>query len=498
MKSLKRYGAALILTLTFSALTLLAPTKASAHPELVLYIDTSASIRNEGQRLLVDYYIAKSPQYSFSEIARFNGDLDAYADRECFSAGQNLRIFTGDFDVPLKLKSSVALENVAQTGAGSWIWCQYGTPVRFYDVVEFSWQDLNYQRIAGHREFNLGQGTSPSKDLTDYSQVQQLLLQLEAEFILDFPTVVEVDELEEGAEEEVEVGVEQEVEEEVEAAIESEVVEEASEPVTAAESRKDFIESNQSESRSWINQLSDRYFRSIDPSPAIVLIGSILAFILGAFHSIAPGHGKSIMAVLALAEHGRRREIYRLGVTMGLTHTLGVFILGSFFILGSNLVPPDIIPILGIISGSLIIAIGAFYLVKFVKHAREHRHGHGHEHGHEHHHHHDEEVSGRRIALLGVVGGMVPTPTALTVLVGTAALGSAWYGVLLVACYGIGMTLVLIFAGRLIESLYRYAESVVDSQGGARFVVERAPALAATIQVIAGIFLVVISYGALI
>jgi ABC-type nickel/cobalt efflux system permease component RcnA len=197
------------------------------------------------------------------------------------------------------------------------------------------------------------------------------------------------------------------------------------------------------------------------------------------------------MAVLALAEHGRRREIYRLGVTMGATHTVGVFILGSLFIFGSNLVPQAIIPILGIISGTLIIAIGTFYLAKFIRHAREHRHG------HQHHHRHDDAVSGGRIALLGVVGGMVPTPTALTVLVGTAALGSAWYGVLLVACYGVGMTLVLIFAGRLIESLYRYGESVIDSRSAARTLVEAAPAIAAIIQVIAGLFLVIISYGAL-
>ena len=71
------------------------------------------------------------------------------------------------------------------------------------------------------------------------------------------------------------------------------------------------------------------------------------------------------------------------------------------------------------------------------------------------------------------------------------------FKLLLVASYGVGMTLVLIFAGRLIESLYRFGESMVDSRSSARFVVERAPAIAATIQVIAGFFLVVISYGAL-
>jgi ABC-type nickel/cobalt efflux system permease component RcnA len=446
---------------------------------LVLYIDTSANIRNQGQQLSLDYYVAKSQQFSFSEIAKLNGDLPAYANSECLRAVQNLKLITGDFEVPLQLRSSIGLENVVQTGAGAWIWCQFETEVLFYDVVEFSWQDLNYSGIDGHREFNLGKGTSPSKDLTDYSAITTLFIQLEAQFTLEFPAVVEVDVAEDV------------VKEEVEGVTESDVIDEVSTPVAENESRKDFIESNSGDSRAWITRLSDKYFRSLDPTPAIVFIGSILAFILGALHSVAPGHGKSIMAVLALAEHGRRREIYRLGVTMGATHTLGVFILGGLFIFGSNLVPQKTIPILGIISGTLIIAIGAMYLAKFFKHAQEHRHG------HEHHHRHDDVVSGGRIALLGVVGGMVPTPTALTVLVGTAALGSAWYGILLVAYYGVGMTLVLIFAGRLIESLYRYGESMVDSRSSARFVVERAPAIAATIQVIAGFFLVVISYGAL-
>ena len=471
MSSLKRFWAAFIVVLTLSA-----PTPANAHPDLVLYIDTAATIENQEQQLFLDYYIAKSQQFSFSEIAKLNGDLTAYANSECLSAVQNLKLSTGDFDVPLKLRSSIALENVVQTGAGAWIWCQFETEVSFYDVVEFSWQDFNFSGIDGHREFNLGVGTSPSKDLTDYSAIPTLFTQLEAQFTLEFPAEVEA---------EIEEAV---VEEEVEEVIESEVEEEVSEPIVVTESRKDFIESNRDDSRSWITQLSDKYFRSLNPTPVVVFIGSILAFILGAFHSVAPGHGKSIMAVLALAENGRRREIYRLGVTMGATHTLGVFILGGLFIFGSNLVPQRTIPILGIISGTLIISIGAMYLVKFFKHAQEHRHG------HEHHH---DAVSGGRIALLGVIGGMVPTPTALTVLVGTAALGSAWYGILLVASYGVGMTLVLIFAGRLIESLYRYGESMVDSRSSARFVVERAPAIAATIQVIAGFFLVVISYVAL-
>jgi ABC-type nickel/cobalt efflux system permease component RcnA len=155
------------------------------------------------------------------------------------------------------------------------------------------------------------------------------------------------------------------------------------------------------------------------------------------------------------------------------------------------LVPSSIIPILGITSGSLIIAIGLFYIFKFIRHEKLHRVD-------DQHHHHDHSVSGRRIAILGIVGGMVPTPTALTVMVGTAALGSAWYGVLLVVSYGVGMTLVLILAGRVLERAYRYVEGLAESKGSAAKLVKIAPVGAATLQVLAGSFLVLLSYGALI
>jgi ABC-type nickel/cobalt efflux system permease component RcnA len=175
---------------------------------------------------------------------------------------------------------------------------------------------------------------------------------------------------------------------------------------------------------------------------------------------------------------------------MGLTHTLGVLILGLIFIVSSNLVPTSIIPLLGVISGSLVVLIGAFYLIRHVRHASQHQHGIG--------HHHHEAVGTQRIVVLGIVGGMVPTPTALTVMVGTAALGSAWYGVLLVTSYGVGMTLVLIFAGRLIEAMYRKLELLSSENSRANKIVESAPLVAALVQVMAGLFLVVISYGALI
>jgi ABC-type nickel/cobalt efflux system permease component RcnA len=51
---------------------------------------------------------------------------------------------------------------------------------------------------------------------------------------------------------------------------------------------------------------------------------------------------------------------------------------------------------------------------------------------------------------MGVAGGLVPSPSALLVLLGATALGRAWFGVLLVIAYGVGMAVTLTVAGLLL------------------------------------------------
>ena len=449
----------------------LAPAK--AHPELVFYIDTSTTVQNNSNMLYLDYFIAKSDQVAFAELATVNSDLNKYSLDECSKVLGNFKLTSQSFEIDFKLQSASAVEEVPSTGAGVLVWCRFLSPIEFYDLVNFNWEDKNFLEAPGYREFNIGSGNSISKDLTSFESVLELRRDISAEFDLVFPLA----EVETTKAKEKSVGV---AEQEAVPSPEASVASEPAQPRVVTEKPI---------TKSWINSLSDRYFRNINPTPATVFVGTLLALLLGALHSIAPGHGKSIMAVLALAERGRRREIYRLGLTMGATHTVGVFVLGALLILGSSFVPSSIIPMLGIISGSSIVVIGLFYIVKFIGHQKLHRVS-------EPHHH--ENVSSGRIAFLGVIGGMVPTPTALTVMVGTAALGTAWYGVLLVVSYGVGMTLVLIFTGRVLQRAHLFVEGLADSKGGAARLLKVAPVAAATLQVIAGCFLVLLSFGALI
>ncbi|MFF0187369.1 sulfite exporter TauE/SafE family protein [Streptomyces sp. NPDC005244] len=106
-----------------------------------------------------------------------------------------------------------------------------------------------------------------------------------------------------------------------------------------------------------------------------------------------------------------------------------------------------------------------------------HTHAHDHPHDHEHHHPsaptprsrvrrslergspalehthggftHTHEIAPtlRGTVLLGFAGGLVPSPSAVVVLVGAAALGQAWFGLLLVLAYGVGLALTLTAAG---------------------------------------------------
>ncbi|WP_062647095.1 nickel transporter [Streptomyces maremycinicus] len=104
---------------------------------------------------------------------------------------------------------------------------------------------------------------------------------------------------------------------------------------------------------------------------------------------------------------------------------------------------------------------------------QDHEHGRDHEHGHEHAGAHTHTHGGhththavaptlRGTLLLGFAGGMVPSPSAVVVLVGAAALGHAWFGLLLVVAYGVGLALTLTAAGFAVVRLGAGATRLLD------------------------------------
>lgn len=73
----------------------------------------------------------------------------------------------------------------------------------------------------------------------------------------------------------------------------------------------------------------------------------------------------------------------------------------------------------------------------------------------------DAPIGWRTLATMGIAGGLVPSPSALVVLLGASALGRPVFGALLVVGYGVGMALTLTMAGLLLLR----AQAVMDRRG---------------------------------
>ena len=62
---------------------------------------------------------------------------------------------------------------------------------------------------------------------------------------------------------------------------------------------------------------------------------------------------------------------------------------------------------------------------------------------------------------MGLVGGLVPSPSALVLLLGAIAVGKAWFGVVLVVGFGLGMAVTLAGVGLLATDLLGRAERLI-------------------------------------
>lgn len=188
-----------------------------------------------------------------------------------------------------------------------------------------------------------------------------------------------------------------------------------------------------------------------DPSPHVLLLALLMAALLGAAHAALPGHGKTVMALYMAGRQGRRRDAVIVGGTVTLTHTAGVLLLGIATTAFAGLAAESVLGWLGVASGVLITVVGLGILISGLRHRHAHHHDTPHDHHHGHHdHHHHHGSRGQSLTALGIAGGLVPSPTALVVLLGAAALGRLWFGIVLIVVYGLGMAATLTAAGLLL------------------------------------------------
>ena len=244
-----------------------------------------------------------------------------------------------------------------------------------------------------------------------------------------------------------------------------------------------------------------------EPGLGLLALALATAAVLGAFHALEPGHGKTVVAAYLVGSRGTARHALILGLVVTASHTAGVYLLGGVtFYASQHVVPERLYPWLSLGSGLTIAVLGAVLLFRRYTgaaaghghhhhhhphdhphpHAHEHPHaGHGHEahdHPHEHglaHTHHDhghdeahrahghhhgprdhhghapghahphEPVSLRALVALGISGGIIPCPAALVVLLSALSMRRVGFGLVLIVAFSVGLAAVLVIIGIL-------------------------------------------------
>ncbi len=233
-----------------------------------------------------------------------------------------------------------------------------------------------------------------------------------------------------------------------------------------------------------------------------ILLSLLIAFFWGAAHAFSPGHGKSIVAAYLVGTRGTPRQAVLLGLTVTVTHTIGVFALGLITLsLSQFVVPEQLYPWLNLVSALMIVTVGLAILRWRIRdwrgggngaghgHHQHHDHHHGQGEGHDHHHHEHEHESLRLRGLLGVgiSGGIIPCPTALVVLLAAIALHRVGYGLVLILAFSIGLAAAMTGIGLLAVSAKRVFNRVDFDHGLVRLL----PAVSALIVLALGVAMTV-------
>lgn len=257
-------------------------------------------------------------------------------------------------------------------------------------------------------------------------------------------------------------------------------------------------------------------FEDAAAGQGVLLFLLLAAFGWGALHALSPGHGKAMVAAYLAGTQGTARHAVALGAVVTITHTIGVFALGFVALsLQQFILPEDIYPWLTLVSGLLVVTIGASVLRSRIawgrarrrgeavgvapsadaathshdgdghSHSHSHAHSHAHEAGGHHHHHEPSELSRRGVLGMGAAAGLIPCPSALVVLLAAVSQNEIGLGLLLIVAFSIGLAGTLTGLGLSVV----YARRLLPSMRFGGRLVAALPAASAVVIVIAGLAL---------
>lgn len=204
-----------------------------------------------------------------------------------------------------------------------------------------------------------------------------------------------------------------------------------------------------------LSWLEEHFVRLVDVERLGVpfAVGAVAtALVIGMVHALAPGHGKAIAAAYLVGARGRPRDAVALGGIVSVMHTASVLVLGIGLYLFTR-VPSGterLSAVMTLVAGVLIFVVGVGLVARQVRLRRRRARvptAHG---VHDHTHLLPDDVpplSRRGLVLLGMSGGLLPSPSAFLVLATALFVGRAAFGLLLVAAFSLGLAITLTVIG---------------------------------------------------
>ncbi len=197
---------------------------------------------------------------------------------------------------------------------------------------------------------------------------------------------------------------------------------------------------------------------------AALLAGIFAAFLYGVFHTLAVGHGKTVVVGYFLGNRARPMQGVAMASWIAVSHVAAAIVvaIATHLILQRTLMSPvEQNHWIRMISFGAIALIGAWMLVGAWRGTGGHHH---HHHDHDHDHHHHGGTGHRR--LLALAAGFVPCSGAILILTFAIANGILASGLAMVLAIAVGMALTL--AGLGLASMLLHHQVAVRFAGRGR------------------------------
>jgi nickel/cobalt exporter len=423
------------------------PAPASAHPLGNFTVNAYGGLIVQPEAIVVDYVVDMAEIPAFRERRAIDADLDemvdaqeslTYREAKCATLADGLVVRVGGTDVSMTAAEVHALTFPA--GAGGLptlrLECRLvGKVAALAEGTSISLQDRNFPDSLGWRELTaIGDGvTLTSSDVPERSATDRLLGYTTG----GLPSDVRV----------------------LHTTASPGGPRLAGLPEPGAAVADDGRSSIGGRDGVWLAELVGRD----DITPMLVAAMVAIALGAGALHALGPGHGKTLIGAYLVGAGGSMRHAVGVGAAVSVMHTASVLALGLLVLSAERVVAPErVYPVLGLASGLIALGLGSALLVSRIHHAS---HAPGsptgsptHDHPHEHAHPQDpgalsdgsgSPLSRRGLIALAFSGGILPSPTALVVLLASVSLGRTALGLALIAAFSLGLAAALIGVGIL-------------------------------------------------